>query len=260
MPFSTRAAIAVTIIAVTLILGSRDGLSAQSGKGGVISVESLPCAYTFTSGSGPSFFKWCLTSDGNIGWIESPMGSQHVYAEGYAVCWAQGGMNYWDYGNDQSGFSPPVIVSGCTTGSACTLRRDTADGRFRLKMVFTPNKSEREINIVHTLTNLSAQSVSEITVARQADFDMNNDAADDSFGSSDLSIWMIQGRPRIGLSRLTFTGVSSASLGYGGPNLSANPCGLLAPTGDDLAIGQTYSFSKLASQQNKSVKWQYRRD
>ena len=256
-------AVAIVITGLTFSLASQREVLAQSGKGGGIGIESLPCAYNFTSGSSFSLFKWCLTSNGNIGYIESPEGSQHVYTEGYGVC---GAVNYYDYGfAGASGFGPPTIVSGCTTGSACTLRRDSVDGRLRLKMAFTQNKAEKEITVVHTITNLSTQSLGVMGITRKADLDMQNSDTNDQHGSSFQSAWMNEGYARIGLTALTLVyqgnGVSTYGTSlFGGRDLSVFPCGLPEATGDDFAIGQIYSLSKLGSQQSRSFKFQYRRD
>jgi hypothetical protein len=41
----------------------------------------------FTSGSGVTFLKVCITDNGNISWFESPAGQVHLQQrEGYAVC------------------------------------------------------------------------------------------------------------------------------------------------------------------------------
>lgn len=41
----------------------------------------------FSSGSGATFLKTCITNNGNISWIESPAGKVHLQSrEGYAIC------------------------------------------------------------------------------------------------------------------------------------------------------------------------------
>ena len=256
---SSAIGIASVAVGLTVVLWiSQRTVSAQSGKDRSVGIESLPCAYNFTSGAGTNLFKWCLTSNGNIGSIESPPGYQHVYTEGYAVCRPEIAVNYWDFGTSASGFGPATIVSGCTTGSSCTLRRDTLDGRFRLKMAFTQNKPEKEINIVHTLTNLSTTGVANVLVARVADLDMDNSSGHDQSGAVGQSVWMYESRARMSLTGLTFLGLQA--LWVSGHNLSQDPCGYVSSGLDDFAMGISYVATKIGSQRSKSFKFQYRRD
>src|SRR5438876_55543 len=47
----------------------------------------LAAQQCFTSGSGTTFLKICITDNGNISWFESPAGYVHLQnREGYAVC------------------------------------------------------------------------------------------------------------------------------------------------------------------------------
>jgi hypothetical protein len=251
--------LALTAVLLAVLVIPRSAVLAQAGKDGDFTTTALPCAYTFSSGSGETLFTWCLTSDGNLGRLESPAGFQHVYKEGYAVCWNDAGTNYYDYGDAEAGFAPPVVVAGCTSGSSCTLQRDTLDGNYRLRMKFTQNKNEKEINIDHTLTNLYTDSFVNLSIARQADLDMDGSAGDDKSGSSSQSVWMHQTWARIGLTRRTFGG--SASAWVGGTALSGAPCSDASGGGGiDLAIGLAYHLPSIAAGKSKTFTFQYRRD
>ena len=126
-------------------------------------------------------------------------------------------------------------------------------------MAFSQNKAEREINIVQTLTNLYTDSFVNIEMVRQADLDMDNSATDDTYGGTLFSSWMYQTWARVGLTRMSPSPAGGGTW-VGGPDLSSAPCGAASITGADRALGVAYKIPKIAAQQSKSFKFQYRRD
>jgi hypothetical protein len=258
---ASRLIAAVASVALATLLPVLSvGLRAQDGKSGGVGIESLPCAYNFSSGSGETLFRWCLTTDGNIGEIEAPAGYEHVFAEGYAVCWNDAGTKYWDYGAGDSGFGPPQVVSGCTSGSGCTIRRDTLDGNFRFTMKFAQNKSEREITIDQTLTNLYTDTFVDIDLVRQADLDMDGTGGGggDKFGSSIFTVWLWESFARIGLTRRSKS--DGASGWVGGTAINSHQCGHAPLTGTDYALGIAQTIGSLGAGKSKTYRFQYRVD
>src|ERR1700733_2753367 len=80
--------------------------------------ERLPIH--FTSGSGQTFLKFCVTVNGNITQLQSPAGYEHIregrYQEGYAICdfGTTSGVEtkYFDYadGGDSGNWQAPVTT------------------------------------------------------------------------------------------------------------------------------------------------------
>ena len=58
------------------------------------------CASTFSSGSGQTLMKFCVTSNGNITQFESPAGYEHIrfgsFAEGYSICDVNANKQYYN--------------------------------------------------------------------------------------------------------------------------------------------------------------------
>ena len=69
--------------------------------GGVGADTSTTCEFTFTSGTGNKFLKYCITKNGNIAQFQSPSGMQYIstapVGEGYAFCDFDSSTQYYDY-------------------------------------------------------------------------------------------------------------------------------------------------------------------
>ena len=107
------------------------------------------CASTFTSGSGQTFLKFCVTVNGNITQLESPSGTEFIregsFAEGYGVCDVNANKQYYDYadGGDSGNWGAPVITQpGGANTFPLTIKRTTTDGLFTLTQLFSRNSAE----------------------------------------------------------------------------------------------------------------------
>jgi hypothetical protein len=76
------------------------------------------CTYTFTSGSGTTFLKFCVTVNGNIVQFQSPAGVEQIFQggtglEGYGICDAtNANTQYYDYADMASGnWNNPTTVT-----------------------------------------------------------------------------------------------------------------------------------------------------
>src|SRR5712692_10533059 len=72
------------------------------------------CSFTFTSGVNNTFLKYCVTVNGNITQLETPLGHEHIavgaFGEGYGVCDTTTGIGYDDYADfgDSGNWGAPV--------------------------------------------------------------------------------------------------------------------------------------------------------
>ena len=98
------------------------------------------CAFTFTSGHDETFFKYCVTANGNIVQLETPLGREQLsvarkIGEGYGMC-DQGG-EYFDYAEfgDSGNWNPATVVSRDAT--SVKIARTTSDGIWTLTQTIT---------------------------------------------------------------------------------------------------------------------------
>jgi hypothetical protein len=102
------------------------------------------CAYTFTTGSGPTYMKFCVTVNGNITQFESPAGNEQInvqsVGEGYGLCTynseSETSYDYYDWGESDSGnWGPSTLLS--QTATEVKIQRTTSDGNWTLTQTFT---------------------------------------------------------------------------------------------------------------------------
>jgi hypothetical protein len=116
------------------------------------------CSYTFTSGANNTYLKYCVTVNGNIPQIESPLGERLQFGwEGYGLCNESPAAEYHDYGNEDTGnWNPPTLVSLTTT--AVKIARTTSDGNWTLTQTITQVPSTASIRIAMALHNNTSTS------------------------------------------------------------------------------------------------------
>jgi hypothetical protein len=99
------------------------------------------CSFTFTTGSGETFLKYCVTANGNITEFEAPQGFEHIrhgaIGEGYGLCDQSTNAEYFDYADfgDSPNWGAPTVVSQSATSVKIT--RTTADGIWTLTQTIT---------------------------------------------------------------------------------------------------------------------------
>ena len=82
----------VLLLAVLTLAGPgfSQGQQKRPEPGTISPDATSDCQSTFTSGSGQTFFQFCVTGNGNITELESPAGYEHIregsVQEGYAIC------------------------------------------------------------------------------------------------------------------------------------------------------------------------------
>jgi hypothetical protein len=151
------------------------------------------CRHTFTSGSGPSLLKFCVTVNGNVAQLTSPGGFEHIregtVGEGYGICDVDPDTNYYDYASEDSGNWQPPVASG--SGLPLTIKRTTSDGIYTLTQVFNRNTIEPAVKITMTLKNNTAASHN-FVLLRYANINANNAHGGDFqnwFDNDNQSVW-----------------------------------------------------------------------
>ena len=137
------------------------------------------CSYTFTSGSGNTYVKYCVTKNGNITQFQSPSGQQYVSkapaGEGYGFCNFNNQTQYYDYAGygDSGNWGTSTKVSSSTT--SVKISRKTSDGKYTLVQTITLIPSSSRAQVTMTLTNNSS-TAAHIGLLRFADADVSNQA------------------------------------------------------------------------------------
>lgn len=157
---------------------------------------STTCASTFSSGSGPTLFQWCVTSNGNIVSIQSPEGAEHILlkaGEGYQLCDFSALVAYTDYAAeaDTGNWKTSIVTqpNGPNT-FPLTIKRTTTDGKYTLTQKFSQVPADFTIKIATTVKNNTTSSPF-LYVYRYADLavDGGGNSSIDWFDQSANSAW-----------------------------------------------------------------------
>lgn len=148
----------------------------QQFVGGMSPDVSTSCAYTFTSGTGNKFMKYCVTKNGNIAQFQSPSGVQYIstapVGEGYAFCDFDTQTQYYDYAGfgDSGNWQAPVLKS--SSGTVVKIDRTTTNGLYTLSQTITQNSGEPAVQITLSLHNNDTKA-HHLGLLRWADIDAN---------------------------------------------------------------------------------------
>lgn len=133
----------------SLNLAARDAASAESEQRAALaaqgeaaaaaprsSLATTDCTFPFSTGTGNTLLKYCVTTNGNIVQLETPQGVEHVavgtIGEGYGICDLNSNTGYFDYAGfgDSGNWNPAQVVKQTTT--SVKIVRTTSDGLFTL--------------------------------------------------------------------------------------------------------------------------------
>ena len=118
------------------------------------------CAYNFSSGSGNTYLNYCVTMNGNIPLIKTPLGVQLMGpdGEGYGVCNESPAQNYTDYGVSGTGnWNPATLLSH--TSSSVEIARTTSDGHWTLTQTIALTHTPSITVVMALRNNQSVQKV-----------------------------------------------------------------------------------------------------
>jgi hypothetical protein len=132
------------------------------------------CSYNFTSGSGNTYLKYCVTKNGNIVQFQSPSGTQYISkspaGEGYGFCDYGPSTQYYDYAGygDSGNWQSSTKVSSSST--SVKISRKTMNGNFTLTQTIAQNAGSALAQITMALEN-NTSSTRHISLMRYADVD-----------------------------------------------------------------------------------------
>ncbi|MBZ5656277.1 MAG: hypothetical protein LAO56_13485 [Acidobacteriia bacterium] len=118
------------------------------------------CSYTFTSGANNTYLQYCVTVNGNITQLMTPLGVEHIavgsFGEGYGLCDLASGVAYYDYADfgDSGNWGAPTLLS--QTATAVKIARSTSDGVWTLTQTITQVAGSASIKIAMALKNHTA--------------------------------------------------------------------------------------------------------
>lgn len=244
-----KAVLLVVVSAISLLASAQQGAQQQSAKA---APDTSACAFVYSSGSGDSFTRYCLSVNGNIVQFESPSGFEFInfgdVIEGYGFCITNLGAAYYDYAFYGSANWEPTVV---TEVNATTRKfvRNTADGNWQLTQVIKQVKANKSapgsVKITMSLKNLSTVGMGG-WLTRVADVDAGATSGNDEFSYTWHSALALEPRGLFGLgltsNSLIFENIAFTQNTYLGPD----PCQPLTHMNfahfvGDGSIGQAYS-------------------
>jgi hypothetical protein len=197
---------------------------------GAMSPDSTTtCSFTFTSGTGSKYLKYCVTANGNIVQFESPLGVEQIatapIGEGYAFCDFDASKQYYDYAGygDSGNWQAPVTLSSSAT--SVKISRKTTDGIYTLTQTITQNAGNALAQVTMALKN-NTTTPRHVGVLRYADVDANGstlNSFDYTRGTAFGYVTMRTGLQLQFISGATLNGGFSQDIS-GGPN----PCNIFA--------------------------------
>jgi hypothetical protein len=157
------------------------GASSSQQRTGAVPLTGQTLFKAFSTGAdGGTTYR--ISTTGNVFSAESPAGFEHIeigtFIEGYVLCYTPSGgsqVNAWDDDNTESGFGAATDA----LGPPVSVTRKTSDNKLQLRQVYTFNASGKALKIVMSVKNLTASTVSGVTLRRVVDFDIDNSLFND---------------------------------------------------------------------------------
>jgi len=149
--------------------------------------ETQTCSFSYSSGSGDTFTRYCLTVNGNIVQLDSPSGFEYLqvgtFGEGYGLCdLTAGNVSYFDYagfGDSANWGATTVTVPNATSRKFV---RTTTDGIWQLTQTIKQVKANAagpgSIQISSVIKNLTGIN-RDIIFLRYADVDAGGSTSDE---------------------------------------------------------------------------------
>jgi len=135
------------------------------------------CSFTFTSGANNTFLQYCVTANGNVLDVVTPLSQQHIFGrEGYGFCDINSGTEYFDYADagDTLNWNPATVVSHSAT--KVKIARTTNDGIWTLTQTISQSAATSSIKVSMTLKNNTLVD-REVQLSRFADIDADGTVA-----------------------------------------------------------------------------------
>jgi hypothetical protein len=192
-----------------------------------------------------------VSVDGNIYWFFSPGDYQHVYIDGYILCY--NGLSAVDTNLVMSGFGP-------STQGTSNVLRSTSDGVLSLNQAFTFSAANKQLQIAMTVKNLTGSTVTNVVLRRFADFDIDGEGGDDYHATTADSYfaWGSHGMVLRHIAQPATVTRSAAVTTWN--DFSCSPTVVAGLIYGDYAGTLAYNLGNLAAGKSKTVKVAYLRD
>jgi hypothetical protein len=171
--------VTLALVACTLAAYSQQSKSPQDQ--GLVP-DTANCAFTFAEGANNTYFRFCVTTTGNIPEVETPQGHLQMSSdrhEGYGLCNETPVVAYYDYGQygDSGNWGAASVVS--QTAKSVKIARTTSDGVWTLTQTFTLIPSPPSVKVVMALkNNTTVPRVAYLLRHADIDADWNNTGVD----------------------------------------------------------------------------------
>lgn len=173
--------VTLALMACTLVAYSQPSKSSMDQSQ---SPETANCAFNFAAGANDTYFRFCVTTTGNIPEIETPKGHFQMSSdrhEGYGLCNESPVVAYYDYGQygDSGNWGAASVVS--QTARSVKIARITSDGVWTLTQTFTLISTPPSVKVVMALKNNTAVArVAYLLRYADIDADWNNTGVDEN--------------------------------------------------------------------------------
>jgi hypothetical protein len=150
--------------------------TSQTGAAQAAPLATSTCSYSFSSGTNNTSLQYCVTVNGNIAQLATPLAREHIavgtIGEGYAVCDVNAAVAYYDYADfgDSGNWGPPTLVS--QTATVVKIARSTGDGIWTLTQTITQVAGTQSVKVVMALKNNTAIA-RPVFLMRYADVDVS---------------------------------------------------------------------------------------
>jgi hypothetical protein len=169
--------------------GQADAATAQ-----VVAPATTGCSWAFVSGSANTYLAFCVTANGNITYLETPVNHRQIdnnlafVGEGYGLCDSTAPATYYDYAYTDSGnWNSTSVLS--QTATAVKLKRTTSDGAWTLTQTITQMASSSSAQIVMNLKNNTATTRNAFLL-RYADINADDQLTNNGDGTTNGAfIW-----------------------------------------------------------------------
>jgi hypothetical protein len=150
------------IVVLTVLSLCSVNLAGSSNLNGVNpgALATSVCSFTFTSGANNNYLQYCVTVNGNITQIQTPLGHHQIPSgaagEGYGICDVGPATSYYDWADfgDSGNWNAPTTVTHNAT--EVKIARTTTDGAWTLTQTIT--QAAPSIKVAMTLKNNAAAS------------------------------------------------------------------------------------------------------
>jgi hypothetical protein len=134
-------------------------------------LASGTCAFNFSSGSNNTFLSYCVSANGNVFNLVTPVNQQQLFGrEGYGICDINSNTEYFDYGltGDTTNWQAATVLSH--TATKVKIARTTSDGIWTLTQTIAQIPSSSSVKVTMALKNNTGVS-REVQLSRFADID-----------------------------------------------------------------------------------------